>query len=503
MENKIDMKRKIFGIIVVMVLLLFVACDKKEKLDLNDDHALIEAMMSARNQSDKGIDIEALENSIIMYEKRGEKGKVCLCDALIGYKLFFATDYDKSLIHLKRAEANIQYCDSIASFIYAYIVNNTKATDSILALNYAQKALNKDLEYNNLKRLPYSYLNLSLLSKGDSAQYYLQKSLDLFDEDKKIMAKAQFGRYHAQEMNADSVIKYVKPYYEKINYVGYAHTLVEAYIRKDMPDSTKQYIQHLASRKDCANVYFYCNAKIMTLNKEYEEACKLWEMAYESNEEELKFMISQRLSAINAEYDLLNEELENRKEKLRMRGIYNVLLIVVIVVLVVTYIIKESYRKSAHKLKINVNELEQEVGGLEQNVDDLKQEVSCLEQEVSGLELEVSKQKGRYAVLFNMYKQGYNVDRKTMVVDAQKNLNKLHEEYTDLTKTDLTIIWLTFMDCSRDMICDLMNITQKYYYQRKSLIQQILGIPIRNEEGWNKTLESIVMRYINELKIRS
>jgi predicted nucleotide-binding protein (sugar kinase/HSP70/actin superfamily) len=176
---------------------------------------------------------------------------------------------------------------------------------------------------------------------------------------------------------------------------------------------------------------------------------------------------------------------------------------VVIVVLVATYIIKESHRKRAHKLKKNVNELEQEVSGLEQSVDDLVQEVSCLEQEVSGLELEVSKQKGRYAVLFDMYKQGYNVDRKTMVVDAQKNLNKLHEEYTDLTKTDLTIIWLTFMDCSRDMICDLMNITQKYYYQRKSLIQQILGIPIRNEEGWNKTLESIVMRYINELNIPS
>ena len=104
-------------------------------------------------------------------------------------------------------------------------------------------------------------------------------------------------------------------------------------------------------------------------------------------------MISQRLSAINAEYDLLNEEMENRKEKLRMRGIYNVLLIMVIVVLVVTYIIKESYRKSAHKLKINVNELEQEVSGLEQSVGDLVQEVSCLEREVSGLELEVKKKK--------------------------------------------------------------------------------------------------------------
>ena len=500
MENKIDMKRKIFGIIAVVVLLLFVACDKKEKLDLNDDHALIEAMMSARNKSDKGIGIDELEKSIEIYESKNEYGKVCLSDALIGYKLFADGDFDKSLIYLKRAEKNLLYCDSVASFVYSMIVSNTMTIDTILALNYAQKALEKNLEYNNLRRLPYSYMDLSLLTKGDSARYYLDKSLEYFDDWGDKLAKCKYAWWHIDELHPDTVIAYAKPYYDISPYAGHARVLAEAYLRKGEPDSALMYIEatmrHPYFRAD-GNFY---NSRRLNLLGKYKEASESWEKAYYQQREEFLFMFSQRLGAINAEYDLLNEELENRKEKLRMRGIYNVLLIMVIVV---TYIIKESYRKSAHKLKINVNELEQEVGGLEQNVDDLKQEVSSLEQEVSGLELEVSKQKGRYAVLFDMYKQGYNVDRKTMVVDAQKNLNKLHEEYTDLTKTDLTIIWLTFMDCSRDMICDLMNITQKYYYQRKSLIQQILGIPIRNEEGWNKTLESIVMRYINELKIRS
>lgn len=483
------MKRKILGMVAIVALMVFMSCNKKEELNLNDDYILMEAMVSARNQSDEGIDIEALEKSIEIYERKGEMGKVCLCDALIGCKLFFNGNYDKSLIYLKKAEANLQYCDSMASFIYAYIVNNSKTTDSILALNYAWKALDKDLEYNNLRRLPFSYLNLSLLTKGDTAHYYLQKGLELFNDDKKIMAKAQFGRFHSQELDADTVIEYVKPYYEIINYVGYARTLIDAYIKKEMIDSVNEYLQQLSTRGDFENDYYYCKAEILTARGDYEEGCKWWKKAYTRNDEEYYFMLSQRLSAINGEYDLLNVELQNQKEKSRIRGIYNVLLLVVIVVLVVTYVIKERYRKRAHRLKINVNELKQEVSGLEQNVGNL-------EREVSDLERDVEKRKERFSVLFDEYKKGYGANRETMVADALVNLDELHKVYPELTKTDLTIIWLTFMDCSRDAICDLLNITQKYYYQRKSVIQRILGVVFKDGETWHKSLDKIVRRYI-------
>ena len=59
-------------LIYLLLILIFIsACNKKEELNLKDDYTLIEAMISARNQSDDGIDIEALERSIEIYERRG------------------------------------------------------------------------------------------------------------------------------------------------------------------------------------------------------------------------------------------------------------------------------------------------------------------------------------------------------------------------------------------------------------------------------------------------
>ena len=187
------MNKKICWTIVIVVLSVLVSCGKREIFDPQKDYILMRAFESARNQSDKGIDIEALANSILLYEKDDAKGKICLCNALIGCKLFFDGDYDKSLIHLKKAEANLEYCDSMSSFVYAYIVKNTMTTDTILALNYAKKALEKDLEYNNLRGLPYSYMDLSLLSKGDSARFYLEKSLEYFDDWGDEIAKCKYA----------------------------------------------------------------------------------------------------------------------------------------------------------------------------------------------------------------------------------------------------------------------------------------------------------------------
>ena len=497
------MKRIFFVIVAIVILVLLGACGRTKELNLNDDYTLIEAMVSARNKSDKGIDIEALEKSIEIYERKGEWGNVCLCDALIGYKLRANKDYDKSMIHLKRAEANLSHCDSTASFVYSMIVGNTMTTDTILALNYAKKALEKDLEYNNLRRLPYSYMDLSLLTKGDSARYYLEKSIEYFDDWGDGLAKCKYAWWHIDELHPDTVIAYTKPFYNISPYTGNARILAEAYLRKEEPDSALVYIEHVARGRSFKSDYYFYNSRMLFQLGKYKDASESWEKAYELIKEDYTFMLSQRLGAINAEYDLLNEELENKKEKLRMRGIYNVLLLVVIVVLVVTYTIKERYRKHAHTLKINVNELqdevnglEQEVSGLEQNVGELVQEVSCLEQEVSDLERDVKKRKERFMVLFEEYKKGYIANWDTMLADAQANLVELHKAYPELTKTDLTIIWLTFMDCSRNTICELMNVTQQYYYQRKSIIQQILGIDPKQVKSWHKPLEKIVRRYI-------
>lgn len=491
------MKRQIFGIVAVVALLLFVACGKKEALDPKADFALINAMESARHQSDKGVDVEALETCAALYEKSREMGKVCLCEALIGYKLFADGDFDKSLIHLKRAEKNLQYCDSMSSFVYSYIVSNTKTTDTILALNYAKKALEKDLEYNNLRRLPYSYMDLSLLTKGDSARYYLEKSLEYFDDWGDMIAKCKYAWWHIDELHPDTIIAYAKPYYDTIRFTGYARILSEAYLRKGEPDSALAYIEHVGRGKFFKPDYYYYDSRRLSQLGKYKEASESWERAYYHQKEEFSFLFSQRLSAINGEYDLLNAELENKKERLRIRGIYNVVLLVMMTVLVVAFVAIERYRKNVYSLKQNVDSLEQNVVVLEQEVSGLESEVSGLTQEVSDLELEVKKRKERFSALFDEYKKGYNASRKTMMADALANLDELHKAYPELKKTDLTIIWLTFMDCSRDSICDFLNITKKYYYQRKSVIQRVLGLSVEEGDTWHKLLDKLVRKYIH------
>ncbi len=315
------------------------------------------------------------------------------------------------------------------------------------------------------------------------------KSIEYFDDWGDGLVKCKYAWWHIDELHPDTVIAYAKPFYDISPYAGDARILAEAYLRKGEPDSALQYIKQVESHPNFRIDASFYDARRLSLLGKYKDASDSWEKAYYQQMEKCSFLFSQRLGSINAEYDLLNKEFENQKEKSRIRGIYNVLLLVVIVVLVVTYVIKERYRKRAHRLKINVNELKQEVSGLEQNVGNL-------EREVSDLERDVEKRKERFSVLFDEYKKGYGANRETMVADALVNLDELHKVYSELTKTDLTIIWLTFMDCSRDVICDLLNITQKYYYQRKSVIQRILGVVLKDGETWHKSLEKIVRRYI-------
>jgi hypothetical protein len=497
------MKRKICWIIAIITMVFATSCRHNEKLDSIKDQELMRAMKSAQNQSDKDIDIDALENCIAIYNKKGEKGKICWCNTLLGYKSYAKRDYDKSIIYLKRAESNLQYCDSISSFVYSMIVSNTMTTDTTLALHYARKALEKDLEYNCTRKLPYTYMNMSLLTKGDSARYYLAKSLEYFDNRGDKIAKCKYAWWHKDELEPDTIIAYAKPYYDSIKYTGHARILAEAYLRKGDANSAQPYIEHIGRNKKFKTDYHFYNSRRLALLGEHEKANESWEMAYDLLLEESKFMFSQRLGAINAEYDLLNAELENKKEKLRIRGAYNVVLLIVIVILVATYTIKERHRKNAEKLKLDVEELEQDVCELEENVSNLELNVSHLEgnvnnleQEVSNLERDIQKRKERFSNLFEEYRKVYKAHRDTIFADALSNLSEMHKAYPELKKTDLAMIWLTFMDCSRDSICEVINISQTYYYQRKSIIHRVLGIPVRDGESWHKSLEKIVRGYI-------
>ena len=226
-----------------------------------------------------------------------------------------------------------------------------------------------------------------------------------------------------------------------------------------MPDSADLYIQHLASRDDFKNDYYICKAKGLVAMNQFEEACKWWNLAYNYNEDEWKFITNQRLGAINAEYDLLNAELQNEKRRVRMMGVYNVILVVLVALLSVAFVFLKRY-------KHDINERD----------------------------MDIVKHKERFKTLFDKYKSDYNLDRATVMTEAMQNLEKLHEAYPSLTRTEVAIMWLLFMKCTTDTICELLNITHNYYYQRKTVIYRTLNI--KSKEGSESAIEKIIREYL-------
>ena len=328
-----------------------------------------------------------------------------------------------------------------------------------MALIYIDKAIFECLKLDNLVKLPYLYLDKSLLLSGDSAKLYLEQSLNLFDSNKDKMACCQYAKWHTDEMEPDSIIAYMQPYYDSIKFTGYAAILAETYLRKNETDNAEIYIDKIKSTKELKEAFYTHNSVLSAIKGNYKEAYEWREMAHNQLSEDYTFMMNQRLGAINAEYDLLNVELQNEKRRLRMMGVYNVILVVLVALLIVALVFLKRYKR-------DINEKD----------------------------MDIVKHKERFKTLFDKYKSDYNLDRATVMTEAMQNLEKLHEAYPSLTRTEVAIIWLLFMKCTTDTICELLNITHNYYYQRKTVIYRTLNI--KSKEGSESAIEKIIREYL-------
>ena len=115
---------------------------------------------------------------------------------------------------------------------------------------------------------------------------------------------------------------------------------------------------------------------------------------------------------------------------------------------------------------------------------------------IGALEIEIERRKERFNAMFERYKEGYEVEKETIFEDAKENLFALQEEYSKLTNTDLAILWLVFMNCDRNVICKLLSISSKYYYNRRSIIQRELKLQIDDSKESQKRIEQLVKKYI-------
>lgn len=110
----------------------------------------------------------------------------------------------------------------------------------------------------------------------------------------------------------------------------------------------------------------------------------------------------------------------------------------------------------------------------------------------------VTKRKDQLKTLLDNFIELYRTkcDEETVYNDAEKFLSSLHDEYAELTKSDIAIIWLILLSFDKDKICSTLNVTNDYYYQRRTKIRKTLNF--NSTRSLNSDLKAFIPEYISE-----
>lgn len=110
----------------------------------------------------------------------------------------------------------------------------------------------------------------------------------------------------------------------------------------------------------------------------------------------------------------------------------------------------------------------------------------------------VAKRKDQLKTLFDNFIELYRnkCDKETIYKDAEKFLSSLYEEYAELTKSDIAIIWLILLSYDKNKICSMLNVSNDYYYQRRTNIRKTLNF--NSTRSLNNDLKVFVPEYLSE-----
>lgn len=429
----------LFLFITTMLLL---GCSNSNEFKFEN---LIEKAYNARctrSLQDINVDSLAIVDAVCV-EKKDLRGS-CICEGIIGYAKFFERDYLNALVMLKNAESKLQYCDSMSAFVYHYLSEILATEDTVVALQYINKAIEIGIKQENKIDQINAYRQKANLVGIDSARMYIERasriSMEIDDTIQNMLCWSRYAINYYDKLHPDSIIKFVKPLCEIRPYALDQMVLAEAYIRKEMTDSAIYYVSLFEGHPLFQIDKYYLRGKIAEMNHDFDNATMLYRLAYEIYDEEINRYLKLQLSGKNVQYNMQQLKIEAQKEKMALFKTIIILLIAIIIVmliLVLSYIVIKR-----HKGKIYLMEITQ------------------------------NSNQVAYNKLLNQYVSKYtkNINRETIIFEANNILEKIGIRYPELTKTDIAIIWLLYLNKNKEFITNILSITDAYYFQRRTII---------------------------------
>jgi large-conductance mechanosensitive channel len=306
---------------------------------------------------------------------------------------------------------------------------------------------------------------MNLEDNIDSANMYRVSATEIFvlqgDSLWKEKTNARFAMKFMDQLNVDSAINMILPFYQRVGYERDADALATIYLIDNKADLALPYIKKLKGEKDFEFQYYNDMAVYYSQKGEFEKSLAVYDSAFHIYQHQAMQILDAQIARVNGEYD---KKLYDQKIELQHYRIGVVSLIFVIVAMVAIAFIIWLVR-TLQSNKLQTTELKQAKEELEEKNEEL----------VDTTKKQTQKLYAVSDICKNTYASIVLANHDMVKVISRSLYENLKEAYPQLSNMDFTYMFLDFIGLNAKDICRILNVQEGTYYCRRSAIKKKLG----------------------------
>ena len=453
--------------IFIAIALFFVACSNKHKVNVEQADVLLSSLYDKVVSMDyANISLSEVDSLIDVYALVGNDKQEAICRLIKGAKLYSINSDSEAIDELKIAEQNIVNEDEMAGRLYYYL-SRVLAVDNPHQSNYYAECLVAWADSRNdshLLGLGYKLL-MNLETDIDSAFIYRNRAVENFvlQGDTLMVEKtnARFAIKFISQLEPDSAIDMILPFYKRVGYVRDADALATIYLVNGQVDSAYIYIEKLRGAKGFEFQYYNNMAVYYSQKDDFERALAVYDSAFSIYQQHAVQILDEQIARVNGEYDkkLYNQQIELQHYRTMLLALIFVLVAIGGIALII-WLVRIIRRNRIKHIELKHAKEELEVKN-EELVDITKKQTQKL-----------------YAVsdvCKNTYASIVLANPDMVKVISRSLYENLKATYPQLSNMDFTYMFLDFIGLNSKDICRILCVQDGTYYCRRSAIKKKLG----------------------------
>lgn len=474
-------KKLTLFVFIVITTASISSCEKKverisePEIKLND--YIVE--MTCNNMRD--VNISTIDSLIHHFKQTKETRKIGHCYLLRGTVLYDQMKYRSAMSDFKKAESYIDETDTLCAILYKNLAEILNVSNPDESRVYVEKLHNLATLHNDTAaEIEANIIGICLTDNYNTACKYRNENIELCyairDTAAILRTNAKFAYTFAGQIQTDSAISLILPYYEVTKSAYDAELIASLYLAADRPDLARPYIDAIAADSamnqhytaDMASYYYLTDSCLQGMRfvyRSFEQFVANYNEAYDEN----IARINAWQNRIEAE-QVLMKQTERHNQKVLF--IKTITLILILVIIASTYYFV-------------VLRLQQRNNAIEAKKRELIEKEEALQRERERVELEK-----KYHISNTKLSAMTNICRQTLTIAAQSDVNvsaqiakilkkQMQDIYPNLTETDWQYLFLAYTGLSKTEGAKLLGVNRNTINWRISQLRGKLNLEPR------------------------